>query len=87
MFSPESSEKSTLDDDLAEFERPRVRTAEEYDLLLEKHPDRWVAMGEDGLLAVGDSEEDVYEAIVKQGLHRPVVVVEYLDTVPPVLIL
>ena len=76
-----------LVDDLAEFERLRVRMTKEYDLLLEKHPDRWVVMGKDGLLAVGDSEEDVYQAVVKQGLHRSDVVVEYLDTDPPVLIL
>ena len=69
ISSSESSKTSTLDealvlidemggaralvDDLAEFERLRVRMAEDYGLLLDKHPDRWVAMGKDGLLAVG----------------------------------
>ena len=103
MSSSESSKTRTLDEalamidemggarvlisDLEEFERLQVRMTEEYDLLLEKHPDRWVAMGMDGLLAEGDSEEDVYQAVVNQGLHRSDVVVEYLDTDPPVLIL
>ena len=103
MSSSESSKTSTLDealamidemggarvliDDLEEFERLQVRMTEEYDLLLEKHPDRWVAMGMDGLLAVGDSEEDVYQAVVNQGMRRSDVVVEFLDTDPPVLIL
>ena len=103
MSSSESSKTRTLDEalamidemggarvlisDLEEFERLQVRMTEEYDLLLEKHPDRWVAMGKDDLLAEGDSEEDVYQAVVNQGLHRSDVVVEYLDTDPPVLIL
>ena len=103
MSSSESSKTSTLDealamidemggarvliDDLEEFERLQVRMTEEYDLLLEKHPDRWVAMGMDGLLAVGDSEEDVYQAVVNQGMRRSDVLVEFLDTDPPVLIL
>ena len=103
MSSSESSKTSTLDealamidemggarvliDDLEEFERLQARMTEEYDLLLEKHPDRWVAMGMDGPLAVGDSEEDVYQAVVNQGMRRSDVVVEFLDTDPPVLIL
>jgi hypothetical protein len=103
MSSSESSKTRTLDEalamidemggarvlisDLEEFERLQVRMTEEYDLLLEKHPDRWVAMGMDGLLAVGDSEEDVYQAVVNQGMRRSDVVVEFLDTDPPVLIL
>ena len=103
MSSSESSKTSTLDeafalidemggaralaDDLAEFERLRVRMAEEYGLLLDKHPDRWVAMGKDGLLAVGDSEDEVSRAVAEQGIRRSDVVVEFLDTDPPLLIL
>ena len=92
MSSSESSKTSTLDEALAMIDemggaRVLIDDLAEYDLLLEKHPDRWVAMGMDGLLAEGDSEEDVYQAVVNQGLHRSDVVVEYLDTDPPVLIL
>ena len=76
-----------LVDDLAEFERLQIRMSNEYETLIAEHPDRWVAMGEAGPLAVGDSEVDVYRAVSDLGLRRSDVVVEFLDTDPPALIL
>ena len=76
-----------LIDDLAEFERLQVRMSNEYETLLADHPDKWVAMGRSGTLAVGDSEEDVHRAVADLGHRRSDVVVEFLDTDPPVLIL
>ena len=73
-------------DDLAEFEQLQVRMSSEYETLLADHPDKWVAMGWAGQLAVGDSEEDVYRAVADLGHCRSDVVVEYLDTDPPVLL-
>ena len=76
-----------LIDDLAEFERLQIRMSNEYETLLTDHPDKWVAMGKAGPLAVGDSEEDVYRAVADLGLRWSDVVVEFLDTDPPALIL
>lgn len=76
-----------LIDDLAEFRQLRIRMSEEHTALIEQYPDRWVAVGLDGLLAVGDSEDEVFEKIDGKGIPRSDVVVEYLDTDPPVLIL
>ncbi len=77
----------TLIKDLAEFRQLRIRASEERTALIEQYPDRWVAVGLDGLLAVGDSEDEVLQAIDDKGIPRSEVVVEYLDTDPPVLIL
>ena len=76
-----------LIDDLAEFRKLRIHMSKEHAGLIEQCPDRWVAVGLDGLLAVGDSEDRVFEIIDDKGIHRSRVMVEYLDTDPPVLIL
>ena len=76
-----------LIDDLAEFRQLRIRMSEEHTGLIEQYPCRWVAVGLDGLLAVEDSEDEVLKAIYDKGIPRSDVVVEYLDTDPPVLIL
>lgn len=55
--------------------------------LMERHPDKWVAMGKEGVLAVGDSMDEVLKEVEGRGLHGTDVVVEFLDTDPPLLIL
>ena len=55
--------------------------------LTDRYPGRWVAMGRDGVLAVGDSMDDVLAEVESQGLSGGDVVIEFLDTTPPLLIL
>ena len=55
--------------------------------LTEAHPNRWVAMGKDGVLAVGDSMDEVLEEVESRGIHGGDIVIEFLDTDPPLLIL
>ena len=55
--------------------------------LTEAHPNRWVAMGKDGVLAIGDSIDEVLEGAESQGARGGDIVIEFLDTDPPVLIL
>ena len=76
-----------LIEDLAEFQQLRIRMSEEHAGLIEQYPDRWVAVGLDGLLAVADSEDEIFKAIDDKGIPRSDVVVEFLDTDPPMLIL
>lgn len=76
-----------LIDDLAEFRKLRIHMSKEHAGLIEQYPDRWIAVGLDGLLAVGDSEDEVFQALDGKGIPRSDVVVEFLDTDPPVLIL
>ena len=77
----------SLINDLAEFRQLRIRMSAEHAALIEQYPNRWVAVGLDGLLAAGDSEDEVFQALDGKGIPRSDVVVEYLDTDPPVLIL
>ena len=74
-------------DDLGEFSELVDRLWTERDALREKHPDRWVAVGRDGLVAVGDTLRAVFDEVEGLGLARRDVVVDHLDTNPPVLIL
>ena len=55
--------------------------------LMERHPDKWAAMGQEGVLAVGDSIDEVLSEVESRGLHGADVVIEFLDTAPPLLIL
>ena len=76
-----------LIDDLAEFRELRARLTKEYPNLVGKYPDKWIAMGKDGVVAAGDTKGEVLEAVDKNGIARSDTVVEFIDTDPPVLIL
>ena len=78
---------STLIDDLDEFHKLRARMREEHSYLMEKYPDKWVAMGKDGVLAVGESKSEVFDEIETRGIHRSAALVEFVDTDPVMLIL
>lgn len=78
---------NALLDDMHEFHEIVKRMDDERACLTEKHPDRWVAMGSQGVLAIGDSMEEVLAQVERQGLRGADVVIELLDTDPPLLIL
>ena len=63
------------------------RMNEDAAALTEKYPDKWAAVGKDGLLAVGDSPEEVAQEVEDQGLRRWEYVIEHLETDPVPLIL
>lgn len=72
---------------MREYHEIVVRMRSEQPGLIKKYPDRWVAMGRDGVLAVGDSMGEVLEEVERQGVDSGETVVEFLDTSPPLLIL
>ena len=76
-----------LIDDLDEFHKLRARMIEEHSRLIEKYPGKWVAMGKDGVLAVGESKREVFDEIETRGIRRSAAVVEFMDTDPADLIL
>ena len=78
---------SALIDDLDEFHELRARMSEEHCRLIEKYPGKWVAMGKDGVLAVGESKSEVFDEIETRGIRRSAAVVEFVDTDPDILIL
>ena len=76
-----------LIDDLEMSRKLYVRMANEHASLIKKYPDKWVAMGEGGVVAAGDSKDEALDAIEHRGIRRLDAVVEFMDTDPPVLIL
>ena len=76
-----------LVDDLAEFRKLHARMTREYIRLVQKYPNKWVAMGKDGVVAAGATRTQVLEAVDRRGIARSETVVDFMDTDPPVLIL
>ena len=72
---------------LAEFQELHANMNSQRPYLVEKYPDKWVAVGMNGVLAVEDSEEKALQAAENQGVHSSDVLVEFMDTDPPALIL
>ncbi len=72
---------------MQEYHEIVVRMRNERASLMEEHPNRWVAMGKDGVVAIGDSIDSVIEDANAQGLRGSDRVIELLDTDPPILIL
>ena len=76
-----------LIDEMDEYHQIVARMRKERPNLVERHPDKWVAMGKEGVLTVGDSIDEVLKEVEGQGLHGTDVVIEFLNTDPPLLIL
>ena len=51
-----------LRDDPNDFRKAVSRLWDERDSLIEKHPEKWVSIGKDGVVSVGDSIEEVVAA-------------------------
>ena len=76
-----------LMDEMDEYHQIVTRMRKECPSLVERHPDKWVAMGQEGVVAVGDSMNEVFREVEARGLNGADVVIEFLDTTPPLLIL
>ena len=76
-----------LRDDPNDFRKAVNRLWAERDVLIEKHPERWVSMGKDGVVSIGESIEEVVSATEAKGVSTADVIVEYLDPNPETLIL
>ena len=76
-----------LMDEMDEYREIVARMRKERTDLLERHPDKWVAMGQEGVLAVGESMDEVLSEVEGRGLHGADLVIEFMDTDPPLLIL
>ena len=74
-------------DEMDEYHQIVARMRKEHPSLVERHPDKWVAMGQKGVLAIGDSMDEVLREIESRGLNGVDVVIDFLDTDPPLLIL
>ena len=77
----------TLMDEMDEYHEIVARMRKERPSLVERHPDKWVAMGQKGVLAIGDSMDEVLREVESRGLHGADVVIDFLDTDSPLMIL
>ncbi len=77
----------SLMDEMDEYHEIVARTGKEHSSLVVKYPNQWVAMGREGVLAAGNSIDEVLETVEDRGLHGADVVIEFMDPDPPLLIL
>ena len=70
-----------------EFREVVDRMRKERARLMEEYPDHWVAMGKDGVVVVGNSLENVLEKADARDMDRGRLVVEFLETDPPLMLL
>ena len=70
-----------------EFHEAVLRMNRERGALMEMYPDKWVAVGRNGVIAVADSLEEVFARVESAGLRDSEFEVEFLDTDPADLLL
>ena len=76
-----------LRDDPNDFRKAVRWLWDEQDLLIEQHPYKWISMGRDGAVSIGDSIEEVVAATEAKGVSTADVIIEYLDPNSETLIL
>ena len=75
------------DEEGLEYEAAWLRMRQEMETLLKTYPDKWVVMSKDGIVAVGDSLDEVFDMVDAQVVHRGAVDVEFLNTNPTPMLL
>ncbi len=76
-----------LMEEMDEYQETVLRMRKERPRLAADYPDKWVAMGGEGLLAAGDSMDQVLGQLEAQGVDGADVVIEFRDTDPPLLLI
>ena len=77
-----------IHDDLREFSKSAALfTTSQYHQLVEKYPDKWIAVTSGKVEAHGDSYEAVLEMICDKGLPRDSTIIEFIETAPITMIL
>ena len=77
----------TLRDRMDEFHSAASRMRRERPTLMNDHPNKWVAMGPDGVLAIGHSFDSVLVELDSRRETGTEFVIDFLNTDPPTLIL
>ena len=83
----ESGGFDALKADFALHDKLWLRMNEMHDGLFKRYPDKWVALGEGDVIAVGDSTAEALDAIEKLGIDRKAVEVRFMETDPLDLLL
>lgn len=75
-------------DDMEEFSKTEdLFCTSQYDELLEKYPDKWIAVIAGKVEAHGDSYEEVLQMVCEKGLPRNSMVIKLIETDPITMIL
>ncbi len=77
----------SMDEEGADYEAAWLRMDRERETLTQQYPDKWVAMGKDGVVAVGDTLDDVVAKSDAQGVRRGSVDIKFMDTNPSPMLL
>ena len=64
-----------------------TRFRQDWKVLIEQYPNKWVIVGKDGLIAAVDSPEEARDIARKNDLESSQFMIQYLDPDPPKLIL
>ena len=76
-----------MDEEGADYEAAWLRIDQERETLTQQYPDKWVAMGKDGVVAVGVTLDDVVAKVDAQGVRRGSVDIKFMDTDPSPMLL
>ena len=69
-----------LAEDLDKFENLVLEMESQRSELLLKHPDQWVAIGKDEVVATADTMGDLFRLLDEKGIRREDVFHDYMDT-------
>ena len=78
---------AALNERMARFNRAVALLGRDWHTLMAEHPDRWIAVGPDGVLAVAATRQDLLAELRDKGVPPGEFVVQFLDTTPAVLII
>ena len=76
-----------LNQQMALHNQATARLSKEWDDLMAQHPDHWVAMGPDGLLATAPTVQALLSELSAAGKENDPFAVDFLDTTSDRLIL
>ena len=76
-----------LTEELDTFQTLVLKMESQRSELLLKHPDQWVAIGKDGIVAAADTMRDLFNMLDEKGIRREDVFHDYMDTNPRTLLL
>ena len=74
-----STSAGKLSRNLQVFETARLRMDNDYAELLEQYPNRWVAVGQDGVIDHSDSPSALVASLEKRGIDNWEYALGYLD--------
>ena len=72
---------------LDEFRELAIRMDQEHSELLRLYPDKWVAMGGDGVVASADTMDELFRQLDEMQIPHSDVVHDYMNTKPESLLL